>query len=589
MPASVHPVQPPSGMTRPRRPRRRDPSEGAVQTVEEAFQLLRTLPAAGFWQYYAGTVPFVLAVFYFWADMSRSSDAERDAVLGALGLALAYGWMKAWQGLFCRSLWERLHPSGCPLRLSRGRFLRQTAAQILLQSVALPVRLVSLPFVGWSYAFFQNASVLAYTQDFGRQALRRTLGQAARFAHQGWAQNHLVLLLVGVIGFFVWLNVVGTAALVPMALKVFFGVETVFTLNPEGSFMNTTFVFATLLLTFLVVDPLSKTIYTLRCFRSLSRSTGADLLSRLARAKARAALIAVAGSGLAWGQGWTQQPAAPAGGEPSAAASAETATVDEFRASIRETLRKKEYQWRYPRRSAAEAGEEDRNWLEAKLKELADSIESQTKRFGKWVDEWLRKLFEGERARSRSDKRTGEGLGESIGQVAKVALVAAVAGLLAWVLIAITRRLRRECAATPADEGAGMGIDWESETIVATQLPEDEWMRLAREQIARGEHRLAVRALFLASLAHLGDRGLLSVARFKSNRDYSRELQWRARTLPDLRDAFGENVTLFERVWYGLHEIGREAIDRFTANCERIAGQSGDASGPPRFPPPPTP
>ncbi len=60
------------------------------------------------------------------------------------------------------------------------------------------------------------------------------------------------------------------------------------------------------------------------------------------------------------------------------------------------------------------------------------------------------------------------------------------------------------------------------------------------------------------------------MARFKSNRDYARDLHLKARSLPELRAAFGENVGLFERVWYGLHEIGREAIDRFTANYERI-------------------
>ena len=113
-------------------------------------------------------------------------------------------------------------------------------------------------------------------------------------------------------------------------------------------------------------------------------------------------------------------------------------------------------------------------------------------------------------------------------------------------------------------------IDLESEAVVATQLPEDEWIRMAREKIEKGEYRLAVRALFLASLAHLGEHGLLNISRFKSNRDYRGELSLKARSMPVVIEAFSENVSLFEWVWYGLHDIGKDAIERFTANYEKI-------------------
>ena len=104
----------------------------------------------------------------------------------------------------------------------------------------------------------------------------------------------------------------------------------------------------------------------------------------------------------------------------------------------------------------------------------------------------------------------------------------------------------------------------------ASELPEDDWLKLARELLGRGELRLALRALYLASLAHLARREMISVAKFKSNRDYEQELRRRARALPDLQAAFAENVGIFDRVWYGLHEVTQEALERFQINLETI-------------------
>ena len=69
--------------------------------------------------------------------------------------------------------------------------------------------------------------------------------------------------------------------------------------------------------------------------------------------------------------------------------------------------------------------------------------------------------------------------------------------------------------------------DIADENVRADQLPEDGWTKLARELLERGEFRLAMRAFYLASLSHLAARNLISIARFKSNRDYERELRRR--------------------------------------------------------------
>jgi hypothetical protein len=112
--------------------------------------------------------------------------------------------------------------------------------------------------------------------------------------------------------------------------------------------------------------------------------------------------------------------------------------------------------------------------------------------------------------------------------------------------------------------------DLADENVGAEQLPEDGWVKLARELLERGELRLAVRAFYLATLAHLAERSLITLAKFKSNRDYERELSRRGHALAELPDLFGQNVSVFELVWYGIHEITRDTVADFARNVERM-------------------
>jgi len=35
---------------------------------------------------------------------------------------------------------------------------------------------------------------------------------------------------------------------------------------------------------------------------------------------------------------------------------------------------------------------------------------------------------------------------------------------------------------------------------------------------------------------------------------------------------FGDNVSLFERIWYGMYEANHELTTRFASNLERLKG-----------------
>ena len=82
--------------------------------------------------------------------------------------------------------------------------------------------------------------------------------------------------------------------------------------------------------------------------------------------------------------------------------------------------------------------------------------------------------------------------------------------------------------------------------------------------------RLSLATLFLATLAHLGDKRLIQISRSKSNGDYVRELGWRSRGRDGLSESFHQQVRTFDRVWYGWHDATPDLLTGFEAQHERI-------------------
>lgn len=120
-----------------------------------------------------------------------------------------------------------------------------------------------------------------------------------------------------------------------------------------------------------------------------------------------------------------------------------------------------------------------------------------------------------------------------------------IALLLVW-------RGRRVLARDPsAGPVAPQVISLEAENITADQLPEQGWYMLAEECLNNAQPRLALRALYLASLAGLSHEGWIAIHPGKTDHEYEKELRRRARAFADACGLFTNNVELFERVWYG--------------------------------------
>jgi uncharacterized membrane protein len=548
---------------------RRQQGKGGLEIIEEAVHLLRTAPSGALAAYFLGSLPFVLGVLYFWADMSRNPFAYQHLATASFCLALLFLWMKFWQVVFARKLRAAISNAAAEL-WSFTRCRRVFLAQAALQPwglFLLPLSLLpALPFP-WAYAFFQNLTAL----DDGespqlRGLIRKSMRQAALWPRQ----NHAMLLILLGFAFLVFLNLAIFCFALPSLWKMLFGVESVFT-RSGINLLNTTFFAAMFGLTYLCVDPIAKTVYMLRCFYGESLESGEDLKVELKQFALQARPIAAAlvlllslASATSLHAAEPSSPAAPGTGQQVSSAGIAPPALDR---AIEDVIQQRKYTWRMPREQAVKADDGRQGVIGRFFESVMKTLRKWAKATAEWLGDLLRKLF----GRQRT---SGSGAGSGYGwilflQILLYALVAVAVVALGFLLFRILQNRRRPSAAIQS-EAIQPAPDLTDENVGADQLPEDGWIRLARELLEQGELRLAMRAFYLASLAHLAERNLISLAKFKSNRDYELELRRRGHSFAVLLNLFGENVSVFDRIWYGMHEVSGDLVQHFAANVERI-------------------
>jgi hypothetical protein len=232
--------------------------------------------------------------------------------------------------------------------------------------------------------------------------------------------------------------------------------------------------------------------------------------------------------------------------------------------SITETLKEREYSWRLPRtETKREVG-----LFEGLLAGIGETIARWVKSIGRWIKAAVEKIMNFIRP-PVSVGSPGVGWILAVRTLGFVLLVVLLFFLVMYIFRLWLRNRRASddsITATPIQQQ----LDLADHNIGADQLPEDEWIKLGRDLLARGEFRLAMRAYYLASLAHLAQRNLITLAKHKSNYDYGSELRRRAHALPVVTRCFDENVAVFDRSWYGSHQIDETSLGQFEANVQRI-------------------
>jgi hypothetical protein len=243
------------------------------------------------------------------------------------------------------------------------------------------------------------------------------------------------------------------------------------------------------------------------------------------------------------------------------AAEEETRSAEKLDLAIEEVIHQREYQWRMPREVVEE---EEQGLVYNFLEGMANLVKRAWKpivRVWNKITDWLRRQLS-------SPGPTGSGREWTKGELNLLILILIVVAA-ALVLFFLWRHRKSKRLSEPIQAEAMIPLpDLADENLIADQLPEEGWQKLAQDLLARGELRLGLRALFMASLAHLAEAQLITVARFKSNRDYLRELKRRAYDQKSIQDAFHQNVSDVDRVWYGMYPVTEDVLNRFLSNVE---------------------
>ena len=511
-----------------------------IQQIEEAIILLRRQDARAWVEYLLSAVPFLLTLLAFVHDMTAGYLAERCA-LESLACAFVYFWSCAWKARFGAALLATMNgPGSAP----RAGFWNVFYLQSILQSMklmAFPFAAVSVLPLPWTSAFFRNAAIEAAMSG---ATLRRVIAKSAQRASFNMRGNWLGVLILCLLFFLVFVNIYVVLAGLPFLVRTLTGSESL-TRHSGGVFSFHVFC-VVLALAWLVIDPLVLAYCVVRCFYSEARTDGRDLLARLQQVAALALLALLL---------------APHSTIKAAETAPYAVSQQKLSAALRHAAESDGYAWLRTRNEQQRGpGAAFFNRFSHDLAAAGKVVESWFSNLGKW----LRELLE----RSPLHSSSKSSLAASKSDVHWLLYLVGALVLLA-AIIAVVRLFAKAPEPVTSDVGQTETHDLRADHILASDLPEEEWLRLARDLLAQGEQRLAVRAMYLSNLSHLGAQHLIKVARAKSNSIYERELRLRPQGSPAAAP-FAHSNRNFERVWYGFDEVTPEFVAVFEQDVEEI-------------------
>jgi hypothetical protein len=365
----------------------------------------------------------------------------------------------------------------------------------------------------------------------------------------------IVLLLRGIL----WVNLLALLFLLPQLWKMFTGIEGNVTRAPEVLF-NPTSVAALCALAYIGLDPIVKAVFVLRHFARQSETSGDDLRLRLALArKTMAAAVLLLALFLVSAPSFAAQ-------QPS---QAPNIRPDQMKQAIRSVFRDPSNTWNLPAVQPARKHKDAFTAFMDSVMHQIDNLWNGVTSAISSVLNWVRRVFSNGRETPRNKEKPVST------RDAVVVLACFGALLVVAVLVAAIRgRKRPKLRHALAVAAAPKTSDLISDDADPLDQSVNQWRKLANEYRANGDFRLALRALYLGTLATLAAHGLVSPARGKTNSEYLRELQRRARRLSvEFVPAFAANTRLFERSWYGTYPATEDIVQNFEQNIAALEKQ----------------
>ncbi|MGH9656514.1 MAG: DUF4129 domain-containing protein [Bryobacteraceae bacterium] len=531
----------------------------ALDRWEEALQLLRRQLAGSWMRYLFGAIPFLLILLYFVRDMASGLAAER-CLLESLLCVLAFFWHCYWKARFAGGLASALEREAA--EAEHSAVAQCLFVQMVLQSLklfVLPLALIAVAPSVWTCAFFRSAAIEADRPGCTlRTVVRRSANQASSFPRTNW----LALLLTMVMGAVVFIDLLILILLLPQLTKIFTGYENEWTRN-AGHLLSFNLVAAAVALAWFLMDPMLQAYFVVNRFHSVARRDGRDLLVRLRRMAALLPIVLAIGMIMIPAECTASAPTEPRASARGAAdpsltvgvpLGARTISKQDLDKAVAATLRRGEFGWE---RAHHTSGIGD-----SFFGRLSREARAVLHRAGAWIAKIIRRLFGHNPAQKKQKPPQNHPRPEwwmyAIGGILLLAVAAAL----------FRMRTRRAAVSEPPTVEAKQP-DATDEQMLATDVPEHEWLRLAREYRSKGEIRLAVRAMYLSNLAYLGARQLIAVQKSKTNGVYERELFLRARE-GALMASFSSANRIYERAWYGFHEVTAESIEQFENGVQVI-------------------
>ncbi len=447
------------------------------------------------------------------------------------GVGLIWFWLETTHSAYARQnigfssgalallfIWKQICEAVFLARLREllgGKAVSVRASMILRQVAVQPTAFLAIPLA--IVAVIPLPNVLLFYRRFSVDG-KFMFGSGGRslWVLTGVASLSGILLYVNLL--------VAVVFLAQFATSVF-GVES-FDIGVAALLRNTTVHFAIGVVVYLALDLLFDAAAALDAFRAVSVRSGEDILAALA-------LVGLLLVGL------------PAFAQ-------DTQALDH---AIDRTLQQPEFAWRLE--PAAGDLPPLVSSLVAGARVVGRAIEDAVKAVMKWLEPERRKADD--RPTGKPAQRVGYWL-------------AFFALLTAAVLAAFILRNRRPKRATEQNEPPAPAVDVRDESVLASSLAEDEWLRLAERYLSQGEPRLALRALHLACLRVLSERGLIAITRSKTGAEYLDEVRRRSRQTPPLAVRFRESVEIFELGWYSSHPVNREMVESYRQSLEQIRG-----------------
>lgn len=107
-----------------------------------------------------------------------------------------------------------------------------------------------------------------------------------------------------------------------------------------------------------------------------------------------------------------------------------------------------------------------------------------------------------------------------------------------------------------------------SDHIIPERIEDLKVLPLIEQALAEGDYRMALRLRFLEILKAYHEKAIIKWMPDKTNRDYLSELKDH-----NSRNPLSAVIQIYERSWYGHHEVSKELYEKYSPRFEALTQQ----------------